>query len=77
MTSQRRVPVFNRSDDVLDVCIEPEGDVIPLNPGGRLDVVYQSDGDADPGLEIEVSKGMLVLHCMATKQIWQENRRIR
>ena len=77
MTELRRIPVFNRGVERLEVGLEPEGDCFVLESGESLEVRYFTEGKDEPSIELEVEGHLLSIHCMVTKQVWRDGQRVR
>jgi len=77
MIELRRIPVFNRGPEELEVGLEPEGDCIVLKAGESLEIRYAVEGHEEPGIELEVQGRLLSFHCMVSKEIWKNGRRVR
>jgi len=60
------------------LALEPEGDVIMLEPGTTCSVRFPDLGDSDDAdLEISWEEGLLSIHLSATKQVWIDDKRVR
>jgi hypothetical protein len=77
MKEMRRIPVFNRGPAELEIGLEPEGDCIPLEVGGSLEIRYAIEGQNEPTVELEMEGQLLSIHCMATKEVWRNGQRVR
>ena len=75
----RRIPIHNRGNSPVQVGLEPEGDCIPLQPGGECEVHFDP-ADAPTGtpeLEIEIEGSLISLYTAGRKQVFQSGQRIR
>jgi len=77
MTELRRIPVFNRGPETLEIGLEPEGDCVTLDAGENLEIRYSVDGGDEPGIELEVEGRLLSIHCMVIKEVWRNGERVR
>lgn len=77
MPELRRIPVFNRGPDALEIGLEPEGDCIVLNAGESLEIRYSAEGKDEPSIELEIEGRLLSIHCMVIKEVWRNGERVR
>ncbi len=78
MATLKQLPISNDGNAPLQLALEPEGDVIMLEPGTTCSVRFPDLGDSDDAdLEISWEEGLLSIHLSATKQVWIDDKRVR
>lgn len=76
MTPTSRIHVYNRTEALLTVSLEPEGDCIELEPGKKCEIRL-SEHDATDELEIEHGNGVIAVHFAATKEVFVDGQQVR
>ncbi|MCB9599785.1 MAG: hypothetical protein H6720_05455 [Sandaracinus sp.] len=73
-----RFPIHNKDPQVLQVGIEPEGDVFSLKEGECVEIrIEVGEGCYDDFVEIESEGRLLFFYYMAEKEVWRDGKRLR
>ena len=71
----RRIPLYNRTAQPLQIGLEPEGDCFSLGAGQECELRYGQTAPDD--LEIEFEADLVSIHCSEPKEIWQGGKRVK
>ncbi|MCB9624115.1 MAG: hypothetical protein H6721_19020 [Sandaracinus sp.] len=72
-----RFPIHNKDPQVLQVGIEPEGDVFALEEGQSVEIRIEVGEGYDDFVEIESEGRLLFFYYMAEKEVWRDGKRLR
>ena len=73
----RTIPIHNRSGSELELALEPEGDVIVLQPNAQCQIGADDDGSAVGDVEFEYEVGRLTVHASCRKRVSVDGTRVR
>ena len=72
----RKIIIYNRKQQPLEIGLEPEGDCFVLQAGTECEFRY-STHKGDPELEIEIEENLVSIHCLQAKEVWQNGKRLK
>ncbi|MCB9615553.1 MAG: hypothetical protein H6722_24240 [Sandaracinus sp.] len=72
-----RFPIHNKDPQVLQVGIEPEGDVFSLKEGECVEIRIEVGEGYDDFVEIESEGRLLLFYYMAEKEVWRDGKQLR
>ena len=72
-----RFPIHNKDPQVLQVEIEPEGDVFSLQEGESVEIRIEVGEGYDDFVEIESEGRLLLFYYMAEKEVWRDGKQLR
>ncbi|MCA9615023.1 MAG: hypothetical protein R3B99_12015 [Polyangiales bacterium] len=72
-----RFPIHNKDPQVLQVEIEPEGDVFSLQEGESVEIRIEVGEGYDDFVEIVKEGPLLFFYYMAEKEVWRDGKQLR